>query len=74
MRIEPYLYFDGHCEEAIEFYKTSLGAQVDTLMRFKEAPGHSIGPAGSGDKVMHAAFRIDGVRWPMPGQAGLPRF
>jgi PhnB protein len=58
MQLEPYLYFDGRCEEAIEFYKTALGAQVDTLTRFKEGPDRSMVPAGSDDKVMHAAFRI----------------
>src|SRR5215813_10585369 len=55
--VQPYLYFDGRCEEAIEFYKSALGAEVDKLTRFKEAPG-SMAPAGSGDKVMHAAFQI----------------
>lgn len=58
MQLEPYLYFDGRCEEAIEFYKTALGAQVDMLTRFKEGPDRSMAPAGSEDKVMHAAFRI----------------
>ena len=58
MQLEPYLYFDGRCEEAIEFYKTALGAQVDLLTRFKEGHDRSMAPAGSGNKVMHAAFRI----------------
>ena len=38
MQVLPYLQFDGHCEEAIEFYKTALGAEVEQLMRFKDAP------------------------------------
>ena len=58
MQLEPYLYFDGRCEEAIEFYKTALGAEVDMLTRFKEGPDRSMTPAGSDNKVMHAAFRI----------------
>ena len=43
MQIQPYLFFDGRCEEAIDFYKKALGAQVDMLMRFKEAPPRQAG-------------------------------
>ena len=38
MQIQPYLFFDGRCEEAIEFYRTALGAEVIMLMRFKDNP------------------------------------
>jgi PhnB protein len=60
MNIQPYLFFDGRCEEAIEFYREALGAEVITLMRFKDSPEQSAGmaPAGSGDKIMHASFRV----------------
>src|SRR5262249_1107197 len=61
MLVQPYLFFDGRCEEALEFYRTRLGAKVEMLMRFKESPEpHPPGmcPPGSGDKVMHTAFRI----------------
>jgi PhnB protein len=57
MQVQPYLSFEGRCEEAIEFYKKALGAKVDMLMRFKEAPDQSMMSPGSGDKVMHAALR-----------------
>ena len=60
-QVQPYLFFDGKCEEAIEFYKSALGAKVDMLMRFKESPDPvppgMCGP-NSDDKVMHSAFRI----------------
>lgn len=56
--IQPYLFFDGRCEEAIEFYRKALGAELEMLMRFKENPEPSTNPPGSEDKVMHAAFRI----------------
>jgi PhnB protein len=59
--VQPYLFFDGRCEEAIEFYRRALGAEVDILMRFKESPEpHQPGmcPPGSENKVMHASFRI----------------
>ena len=61
MQIQPYLYFDGRCEEAIEFYRSALGAEVTMLMRNKdspEAPPPGTLPAGSENKVMHASFRI----------------
>jgi PhnB protein len=61
MQVQPYLFFDGRCEEAVEFYRKTLGAEVTMLMRFKDSPEpHQPGmvSAGSEDKVMHASFRI----------------
>ena len=61
MHIEPYLFFNGRCEEAIAFYKRALGAEVLMMMRNKEAPEQpppGMLPPGSGDKVMHATLRI----------------
>ena len=58
MQVQPYLLFDGRTEEALEFYRKTLGAKVDTVMRFKEAPDQSQVPPGAGEKVMHAAFRV----------------
>jgi PhnB protein len=61
MQVQPYLFFDGRCEEAIEFYRKTLGAEVTMLMRFKDSPEpHEPGmvPPGSENKVMHASFRI----------------
>ena len=64
--VQPYLFFEGRCDEAIEFYRRALGAEVVMLMRFKDAPpSPSSGdtdcpppPAGWENKVMHASFRI----------------
>ena len=61
--VQPYIFFGGRCEEALEFYRTALGAQVDFLMRYKESPeplppGRL--PAGFENKVMHTTFRIGG--------------
>jgi PhnB protein len=58
MKIEPYLFFDGRCDEALEFYKSKLGAKLDMLMRYKESPDPSMCPANAGEKVMHASLRI----------------
>lgn len=59
--IQPYLFFGGNCEEAIEFYKKALGAEVEMLMRHKDNPEPSAEypiPAGFEEKVMHASFKI----------------
>jgi len=61
MQIQPYLFFDGRCEEALDFYKGAVGAKVDMLMRFKENPERGAGgmePPGADDKVMHASFTV----------------
>src|SRR6058998_1696709 len=58
MQIQPYLYFDGRCEEAVEFYHRTLGAEVTMLMRFKDSPDRTMVPPGAEDKVMHMSFRI----------------
>ena len=60
MEVQPYLFFDGRCEEALEFYKKTLGAEVKVLLRFKDNPEPQPGmtPPGAENKVMHANFRI----------------
>ena len=58
MRVEPYLFFDGRCEQALEFYQKALGARVDAVMRYKDNPDPKYNPPGSDDKVMHALFHI----------------
>jgi len=56
MRVEPYLFFNGRCEEALDFYKEALGAEVTMLMRMNEGPEPH--PPDSGQKIMHATLRI----------------
>jgi PhnB protein len=56
--VQPYLFFDGRCEEAIEFYRGALGAEVTRLLRFKDSPEPSQCPPGAENKVMHASIRI----------------
>lgn len=58
MLIQPYLFFEGRGQEAIEFYEKTLGAKTEMIMRFKEAPDQSMISPGSGDKVMHSSIKI----------------
>lgn len=58
VKVESYLFFDGRCEDAIEFYRRTLGAEVLMMMRFKESPQPGMCPLGSDNKIMHASFRI----------------
>jgi PhnB protein len=66
MPVQPYLFFEGRCEEAVEFYKQALGAKVEMLMRYKEAPPteNASPDCGGGmpdpEKIMHLAFTVDG--------------
>lgn len=61
MQVQPYLFYDGRCEEALEFYKKALGIQVEMLMRYSDSPDPmppGMIPPGSENKVMHASFRL----------------
>jgi PhnB protein len=58
MQVQPYLSFEGRCEEAVEFYRKALGAEVTMLMRRKDSPDPGMCQPGTEDKVMHMSFRI----------------
>jgi PhnB protein len=59
MHVQPYLFFNGRCEEAIEFYKKTLGAKVEMLMRFSESPEKGNMPVQPNpNSIMHACFKI----------------
>jgi PhnB protein len=58
MHVQPYLFFDGRCEQALDFYQKTLGAKVEAVIRYKENPEPKHNPPNSDDKVMHACFRI----------------
>lgn len=60
--IQPYLFFNGRCEEAVNFYKTALGAEVQMMLRYKESPeppppDHPT-PPNWDDKIMHTSMKI----------------
>lgn len=57
MQVQPYLFFDGRCEEAVDFYRKTLGAEVIMLMRFKDSPEPQppgMVPPGAEHKIMHS--------------------
>jgi PhnB protein len=58
MQIQPYLFYEGRCEEAIEFYKKAVGAEVLMLMRYKDNPDKNMPAPANPNNVMHAALRV----------------
>jgi PhnB protein len=77
MAVQPYLFFDGQCEEAVEFYKRALGAEINMLLRYKDCPEPQPGMVKPGyeNKVMHANFRIgDSVIMAADDCSGHPTF
>lgn len=79
MLVQPYLFFEGRCEEAVEFYKKVLAAEVVMMMRFKDSPDPmppGMVPPGSEEKVLHVAMRVgDSMVMASDGSAsGTPDF
>jgi PhnB protein len=76
MSVQAYLFFNGRCEEALEFYRSALGAEVVMISRFKDAPEPGMTQPGMENKVMHASFRIgDTIVMASDGRCdGQPRF
>lgn len=58
MKVEPYLYFDGRAEEALNFYKEAIGAEILCMMRFNEGPQEMEIPPGTENKIMHAGMQV----------------
>src|SRR5947207_2582617 len=59
--VQPYLFFNGRCEEAVEFYRQTLGAEVEMIMKYNqspEPPKPGMVPPGFENKIMHASFRV----------------
>ena len=75
MQVQPYLFFEGRCDEAVEFYQKAVGAKVNMLMRFKDSPDPAMA-RGNPDKVMHASLQIgDSMVLVSDGEArGQPSF
>lgn len=60
MHIQPYLFFEGRCQEAFDFYRRALGAAVTMLLRYKESPEPPACPLppGAEEKILHSSFHI----------------
>jgi PhnB protein len=58
MQVQPYLDFNGRCDEALEFYKKAIDAKVGMTMRFKDSPDKSMISPGSEEKIMHTQFTV----------------
>ena len=79
-QLEPYLFFNGNCAEAMRFYEKTLGGKVEMMMKASEAPGGVEKPGSKADGILHAAISVDGQRllasdWmspdPYPGISGV---
>lgn len=61
VQVQTYLFFEGRCEEALTFYKETLGAEIGPVLRFRDNPddpARTMFPPGAGDMVMHASMKI----------------
>ena len=61
MQVQPYVFFEGRCEEALMFYRDVLGAEITQLMRYSDSPAPpppGMLPPGSENRIMHASMRI----------------
>ena len=60
MNLNPYLMFEGNCEEAINYYKDVFNGEITSLMRFSDGPPDMGFPEGLADKVMHSSLEFSG--------------
>ncbi|WGS50898.1 VOC family protein [Paraburkholderia sp. D15] len=65
MYVQPYVFFNGRCEEALAYYTEKLGAEVTFKMRYKEAPPdpQNAPRPGLEEKIMHAAIKMGSTLW-----------
>jgi PhnB protein len=58
MQVQPYVHFNGRCEEALNFYREVLGGEIVSMMKFSDAPQKEMIPPGGENQVMHASMRV----------------
>ena len=69
--VQPYLFFNGRCEEALNFYRKAIGAEVTALVRFKDSPDPTMCVPGAGEKITHASLQIgDSTLFASDGECG----
>jgi len=61
MHVDTYLFLNGLCEEALDFYRDAVGAKVEFMVRFRDSPDPDTCPPGAEDKIMHATVTIGGT-------------
>ena len=59
-KLDPYLFFDGNCAEALRFYQKTLGGMLEAMMSYAESPVPEQCPPGSKDRIMHACIDLNG--------------
>jgi PhnB protein len=76
MQIQPYLFFEGCCDDALAYYQEALGARVEALLRYKDNPSPEHNPPGAAQKVMHCNFRVGDTQLMVSDGncSGKPRF
>ncbi len=72
MQLNPYLFFDGRCEEAFKFYEKLLGGAIKSMMAYEGSPGAEQVPADWRKKIMHATLEVDGA--PLMGSDPQPQY
>ena len=60
MQVNPYLFFNGNCEEALKYYQKALGAQIEAMMPYGDGPAEMPIPPDWKTKIMHSRITIDG--------------
>jgi PhnB protein len=79
-QLDPYLFFDGNCAEAMRFYEKALGGKLEMMLKASEAPEPPPEECAKPDGILHACVVVDGRRlmasdWmskePYPGQKGV---
>jgi len=58
MQLNPYLTFNGNCEEAFNFYAKCLRGELALVQRFGDTPGCEGMPASYRDKIMHVRLQL----------------
>ena len=59
-KLDPYLFFDGNCAEAMRFYQQTLGGKMEAMMSYADSPMPDQCPPGSKDRIMHACIDLNG--------------
>jgi PhnB protein len=60
MQVNPYLFYDGNCEEALKYYQKVLGARIEAMLPYEGGPPEMQIPPEHKKKIMHARVTIDG--------------